>query len=64
MFLELFHMLLSWCHASILYPCGHKHAYALSAFLPQTRKRDNQFKFVKQTLKVTKNLPQNVVRKK
>ena len=28
-------------------PTRHKHAYALSEFLPQTQKRDNRLEFVK-----------------
>ena len=45
MFLELFHVRLSWCKVIFLYQCGHKHAYALSEFLPQRWKRDNRLQF-------------------
>ena len=32
MYLELFHVRLSWCNVSVRYLWGHKHAYAVSNF--------------------------------
>ena len=49
MFLELFHMRLLWYNVIILYPCGHKDAYTLSEFLPQTQKCDNQLEYFPKT---------------
>ena len=50
-------MRLSWCNVSILYQYGHKHAYALSEFLPQTWKYDNRLEFCQKiTLKSQKKI--------
>ena len=65
MFLELFHMRLSWYNVIILYPCGHKDAYTLSEFLPQTQKCDNQLEYFPKTalkLDYTPNYGQKKVR--
>ena len=51
MFLDLFHVQLSWCKAIILYPCWHQNAYTLSEFLPQRWNRDNGLDVVKNHLK-------------
>ena len=57
MFLELFHVRLSWCKVIFLYQCGHKHAYALSEFLPRRWKRDNRLQFCQKiTLKSQKKV--------
>ena len=57
MFLELFHVRLSWCKVIFLYQCGHKHAYALSEFLPQRWKCDNRLQFCQKiTLKSQKKV--------